>query len=112
MSTGLLYIRGGFEFIYSVIYMADVSGNTGRGRPRNTYTDPIGEVLQKGRVRSTHNLRACMTKCMNVDKAKGVCKDCSRWRSVVSAYPKGKKASVYVFMYVYSAVILKSAKFV
>ena len=25
-----------------------------------------------------------MTRCMNVDEAKGVCKECSRWRSVVS----------------------------
>ena len=29
--------------------MADVSGNTGTGRPRKTYPDLIGEVLQKGR---------------------------------------------------------------
>ena len=27
-----------------------------------------------------------------VDEAKGVCKDRSRWHSVVSAYPHGKKA--------------------
>ena len=29
---------------------------------------------------------------MNVDEAIGLCKDRSRWRSVVSAYPHGKKA--------------------
>ena len=74
------------------IYMADVSGNAGSGRPRKTYPDLIGEVLQKGRVRSTRNRRACMTRCMNVDEAKGVCKDPSRWRSMVSTYPHGKKS--------------------
>ena len=33
-----------------------------------------------------------MTRCMKVDEAKGVCMDRTRWRSVVSAYPHGKKA--------------------
>ena len=32
-----------------------------------------------------------MTVCMNVDETKGVCKDRSRWLSVVSAYPHGKR---------------------
>ena len=44
------------------IYAADVSGNAGGGRPRKTYPDLIGEILQKGRVRSTRNRRACMTR--------------------------------------------------
>ena len=39
----------------------------------------------------TRNRRACIITCMNVDEAGGVCKDRSRWRSVVSAYPRGKK---------------------
>ena len=45
------------------IYKADVNGNTWRGRPRKTYyyIDLIGDVLQKGQVRSTRNRRACMT---------------------------------------------------
>ena len=71
--------------------MADVSGNAGRGRPTKTYPDLMGEVLQKGRVRSTRNWRACMTRCMNVEEAKRVCKNRSRWRAVDSAYPHGKK---------------------
>ena len=78
--------------------MADVSGNAERGRPRNTYPDFIGEVLQKGRVRSTRDRRTCM----NVDEAKGVCKDRSRWRSVLSAYPqreKGISLCMHVCMY-------------
>ena len=44
------------------IYVA-VSGNAGTGRPRKTYPDLVGEILQKGRVRSTRNRRACMTRC-------------------------------------------------
>ena len=71
------------------IYVADVS------EPTLTLL-----VLQKGRVHSTRNRRACMTRCMNVDETKGVCKDRSRCRSVVSAYPMGKRRefrSYYLF---------------
>ena len=64
-----------------------MSGNAGRGRSRRTNIDLIGEVHQKGQVRSTRNRRVCMIRCMNVDEARGVCKDRSRWHSVVSAYP-------------------------
>ena len=39
------------------------------------------------------------TYMLNVDEATGVRKERSRWRSVVSAYPHGKKAWVYVFIY-------------
>ena len=56
-----------------------------RERPRKTYPDLIGE-------------RACITRCMNVDEAKGVFKNRSRWRSVVSAYPHGKKASEFMYV--------------
>ena len=54
--------------------------------------DALDEVLQKGQVCSTRNQPMCMIRCMNVDEARGVCKDRSRWRSVVFAYPHGKKA--------------------
>ena len=54
--------------------MADVSSNAGRGRHRTTYVDLIGEVLQKRQVLN-----------MNVDEAKGVSEDRSRWSSVVFA---------------------------
>ena len=70
------------------------------GRPRKTYPDLIGEVLQKDRVCSTRNRRACMTRCINVDEAKGVCKDRSRCRSVVSAYPATAMGEGHEFLYV------------
>ena len=38
---------------------------------------------------------------VRMDEARAVCNDHSGWRSVVSAYPHGKKAWVYVCMYVY-----------
>ena len=56
-----------------------------------SYIDLIGEVLQKGQVRSS------LIRCINVDEARRVCKDRSRRRSLVSAYPHSKRRE---FMYV------------
>jgi hypothetical protein len=56
------------------------------------FLDQIGEILEKGQVRSTRNRRACMRNLMAVEEAKGVCKDRSKWKEVISAYPKAKRA--------------------
>jgi hypothetical protein len=36
---------------------------------------------------------------MTVEEAKGGCKDRSKWKEVISAYPKWKRAWCYVCMY-------------
>jgi hypothetical protein len=84
---------------------ADVGGNAGRGRPRRTFLDQIEEVLEKGQVRSTRNRRVCMRNLMTVEEAKSVCKDRSKWKEVISAYPKGKPA-VMLCMYVCNVTLL------
>jgi hypothetical protein len=43
-------------------------------------------------IKSTQNQRACMRNLMKVQEAKGVCKDRSKWKEVISAYPNGKWA--------------------
>jgi hypothetical protein len=74
------------------IYKADLGGIAGRGRPMRTFLDQIGEVIEKGQIKSTRNRRACMRNLMKVQEAKGVCKDRSKWKEVISGYPNGKRA--------------------
>ena len=46
------------------------------------------------KVRSTRNRRCVYDEfaCMNADEARGVCKDRSWWRTLISAYPHVNKA--------------------
>jgi hypothetical protein len=41
------------------IFEANVDANAGRVKPRRTFLDQIGEVLEKGQFKSTRNRRAC-----------------------------------------------------
>jgi hypothetical protein len=45
-----------------------------------------------------------MRNLMTVEEGKDVCKDRSKWKEVISAYPKGKRAWYYVCMYVFKYV--------
>jgi hypothetical protein len=71
---------------------ADLDVNAGRGRPRRTFLDQIGQVLEKGQLKNTRNRRPCMTNLMKVDETRGLCKDRSKWKEVISVYPNGKRA--------------------
>jgi hypothetical protein len=84
--------RMGERRLTKEIYEADVGGTAGRKRPRRTFLDQIREVLEKGQVRSTRNRRACMRNLMTVEEAKGVFKDRSKWKEVISTCPEGKRA--------------------
>jgi hypothetical protein len=75
--------------------------NAVRGRPRRTFLVQIEQVLEKGQVRSTGNRRACMTNLMKVEEAKCVCKDRSKRKEVIYAYP-----NVYVNVCMYEVFIL------
>jgi hypothetical protein len=55
-------------------------------------SDILLSFLEKGQVRSTRNRRVCMRNLMTVEEAKSVCKDRSKWKDVISAYPKEKRA--------------------
>lgn len=79
-----------------------MNGRAGRSRLRISNRDQIDDVVKKGCVKSVRNRRACMKekekRFMNVDEAKEVCLDRTKWISAVSAYPTAGE-----FMYVHKS---------
>jgi hypothetical protein len=57
-------------------------------------------VLEPAQVKSTWNRRACIRNVMTVEEARGVCKNRSKWKEVISVYPKGVMLCMYECMYV------------
>jgi hypothetical protein len=74
------------------IYEVDLPGNAGRGRLRRMFLDQIGQVLEKDQVKSTRNRQTCTRNFMKVEEAKGVSKDRSKCKEVISANHNGKLA--------------------
>jgi hypothetical protein len=50
------------------------------------WVERIENILKEG-MRSTKCRRACKRACMRVEKAKDVCRDRVKLRSILSAYP-------------------------
>lgn len=63
----------------------NVDENVGRDRPRRIFLKQIGNVLEKVRIKSTKNKRACMKRMMSGKETKEVCEERSRWRSMLSS---------------------------
>jgi hypothetical protein len=55
----------------------------------------LGKFLE---MYQTLNRRPCIRNFITAEEAKGVCKDRSKWKEVISAYPKGKRVLCYVCM--------------
>jgi hypothetical protein len=69
-NTLKLYKRMHERRLTKEIYEAGVGGNAERGRPRRTFLDQIGEVLEKDQVKSTGIRRGCTRNLMKVEEAK------------------------------------------
>jgi hypothetical protein len=54
--------------------------------------EDLGEDFREGKVKISQNRRASMRNLMTAEEAKGVCNDRTKWKEVISVYPKGKRA--------------------
>ena len=75
------------ERLTKQIYVGGVDGTRGKGRPRKTWLNAVGESLSNKSVLSTKNKRKCMTRKMDVKEAREVCKDRKEWKKVCASRP-------------------------
>jgi hypothetical protein len=65
------------------VFDMDLDDNAVRGM----FHDQIDKVLEKGQVKNARNRLACVKNLKTIDKAKTVCKNRSKCKQIISAYP-------------------------
>lgn len=75
----------------SQIYRVNLDGGVGRSRPPRIYILIRLRCPYKDQVNSIKNKRVCTKRLMRVEEAIDVCRERSKWRSMVSAYPNERQ---------------------
>ncbi|KAF1010546.1 MAG: hypothetical protein GAK29_05048 [Acinetobacter bereziniae] len=65
------------------VYMGQVNGKLGRGRPRKRWLDRVTEMVKARKIRSCKNKRSCQRIYVDLLEAKELCKDRVVWRKLV-----------------------------